>query len=177
MTPPPDAFDALVKIGAWALGGLLLFVCSGLVATNRSTKAKQEAFEKMAVEKLHQKDLQITELEWFARWATSKIEAFERDHLPWTYFKQATDSQNKTLNSQTDALIEIKQRLRDLDKSKATKSEMKMLAVRQPEPVRPGDRRHAPPLRRTDGPSTPPPPEPEDEPLWRAKLPSVTTER
>lgn len=189
MSPPPDAFDAIVKIGGWALSALVLGACSlilkahaGLKATLESERRARETFEKEATKKEHEIELKLSKMEAFAGWATSEIGALKADNLPREYFKLATRSQNDAVNSQSDALKEIrrdqlaiKEKLHDLDKSKPSRSEMNMLAARQPEPVRPGARRDSPPIRRSDGPSTPPPPEPEFD-IVRAKLPSMTTE-
>lgn len=133
-----------------------------LLVGHRANKAEAKVSEletkvhTMEVEHKAFKDVAIVEVNALKQ-AMADI---RRDVLTEKYFKAATESQNTVINHTNEAVTELKDRVERLDRSKASKSEMNLLAAR-------------PPARRSDGayvvvaphPSSNPPP-------MRAKLPS-----
>ena len=150
---------AMIIAGLGAAVSAMATVLTGLVLSKFSGLTKDL---KDATNKLHELALTIEKLNAFALWATSEINALKDKGLTREIFTLATDAQNKTLEGQNRDLAELKdavEAMRDrvtaIDKSKASRSDLKA-ATRAP-------------IRRTDGPSEPPPADP---PPYRPKLPS-----
>lgn len=182
---PPDAFDVLVKIGAWALGGLIIAVLGWYVKENADLKRDIRAIDKHHGELLHALDIEQERFRGFAKWATAEIEWGKANVLTKDFeklFKYATRSQNTVLNAQSDSLEEIKDRAAELerkvseiDRTRPTRSEANFPAARAPYPP-PHRTKRVAPIPRTDGPSE----YPESDvtpsvPLMRAELPSRIT--
>lgn len=164
--------EATQVIG-WAAG--VISVLASLLAAsyarraNKAEKKLEDVEEEVQALKLSDaghkafKDVAVAEVNALKR----AMDDMRRDVLTEKYFKIATDSQNQAINHTNEVVAEIKEELRALEKSKASKSEMNMLAARPAA---------GPPPRRYDGAyavvssqshsSTPPP--------VRAKLPSQT---
>ena len=141
------------------LGTAVAAMASILAAIALAKVSSLTKADKEHVDDGHKAEVDIVKLQGFAAWATSEIDSVKRGHLPREYYKLATASQNAALNAHTDALIEIKAKLDDLDRSKATRSETSIPAAR------PAQKR---PIPRNDPPSEPP----DDLPPMRAELPS-----
>lgn len=126
-----------------------------LAALERAVTARLNALE---TGRLHLLELAVSQLTGAMTTAASEIAALKKDGLPREYFKLAMRSQNNVLNSQSDALVKLVEKLEELERSKASRTDIV--------PVR--AQMHRPPIRRTDGPSEAP-----SEPP-RAQLPTLS---
>jgi hypothetical protein len=167
----PDPLALLLQWGGLAMAGLLSLVCGLLAlrdkdrkestaklsdqveANRRAQELKNEAHDKKA----HELEIKAENLHGRLGQVENKVENIQRGSIDQKYFDLATSSQNSVLNAATVTLDEIRRKVEDLERSKASRSD---LVAARPYVKSPIPRDEAP----SEPPQTPPP---------RAKLPTL----
>lgn len=139
------------------LGAAFSFV-AGLLAT--VVLAKFGSLTKKGdkhTDQIHAIELSVEAFKGFTGTAAAKITALEANTVTREIFDYATRGQNQTLAEQTATLHEIREDLRAIDKTKASRSDLRAARVVERAPT-----------RREDGPSDNPPPMPPPRPTQKS---------